>query len=73
MVGRRAICILLFALGVLLQSHAPGKAASAGEINPNLENIQVKSQHPPGEGKGKRKQKQKPDPAPPPANGQGGG
>jgi len=33
MVGRRAICIVLFALGVLLQSHAPGKAASAGEIN----------------------------------------
>ena len=33
MVGRRAICILLFALGVLLQSHAPGKAQSAGEIN----------------------------------------
>ena len=33
MVGRRAICIVLFALGVLLQSHAQGKAASAGEIN----------------------------------------
>src|SRR5215468_5230316 len=33
MMGRRAICIMLFALGVLLQSYAPGKAASAGEIN----------------------------------------
>jgi len=33
MVGKRAICIMLLALGVLLQSHAPGKAASRGEIN----------------------------------------
>ena len=33
MVGKRAICIMLLALGVLLQSHTPGKAASRGEIN----------------------------------------
>ena len=33
MIVRRAICIVLFAVGALLQSHAPGKAASAGEIN----------------------------------------
>lgn len=33
MIGRRAVYIVLIAAVALLQSHAPGKAASAGEIN----------------------------------------
>jgi lipid-binding SYLF domain-containing protein len=33
MIGKRAIYIVLIAAGILLQAHAPGRAASAGEIN----------------------------------------